>query len=428
MTFELTSHRLGDLLELVIDHRGRTPKKLGGDFTTSGVRVISAKNVKDGCIRKLSDCRYVSEQMHAAWMPNPLRRGDVLLTSEAPLGEVVYLRDDADFCLGQRLFALRANPEVLDSRYLSFLLRSPELQNRLLARASGTTAQGIRQAELVRVEVDIPPLSQQRRIAAVLGSLDDKIELNRRISRTLESIVRVIFKSWFVDFHPVRNKMEGKTGSELGLPPSLAALFPDTLSDSPIGPAPRGWPIVPLSDLVDVNPRYALSQGSETKYVDMASLPTDAPRVAHWRLRPFQSGSRFRNGDVLVARITPCLENGKTALVDFLSPGETGWGSTEFLVLRAHPPLSAEYVYFLARSDAFRDHAVGSMSGSSGRQRVPAEALNRFPTVQPPHRLLKAFGEFAGRVVALMRTNDRSSQVLAEIRDALLPRLLGGAL
>ena len=203
MTSELCRHRLGDVLAVVIDHRGRTPKKLGGDFVAAGVRVLSAKTVKGGRLQGLADCRFVTQDMYDAWMPNKLRLGDVLLTSEAPLGEAAYLQDDAHFCLGQRLFALRANDAKLDARFLFYLLLSPAVQQRLQARATGTTAQGIRQAELVQVEVYLPPLPEQRRVASILGALDDKIELNRRMNGTLESIAHAVFQSWFIDVYPV---------------------------------------------------------------------------------------------------------------------------------------------------------------------------------------------------------------------------------
>jgi len=271
--------------------------------------------------------------------------------------------------------------------------------------------------------VPLPPLREQKRIARILSALDDRIQLNHHTNHALESIARAIFKSWFVDFDPVRKKMEG---GDPGLPPDLAALFPNSLEESVMGRVPSGWPVVPLSSLVDVNPKYQLTYGSLVPYVEMSGLPTDGARVTQRRLREFTSGSRFRNGDVLVARITPCLENGKTALVDFLDRDVTAWGSTEFLVLRPHESIPTEYVYCLSRTDAFRDYAVGNMNGSSGRQRVPVEALERLPIVQPPDGLLGAFGQVARSAVALMAENDRQSESLAALRACLLPKLLLG--
>ncbi len=325
----------------------------------------------------------------------------------------------------QQINTVVPDESLVDVQFLYYALSAKRREIFALG-AGGSRTPILNKSGFANVRLRLPPLPEQRRIADTLGVLDDKIELNRSMNRTLESIARAIFKSWFIDFDPVRKKMEGKTGGEVGLPPLLAALFPDSLERSAIGPIPQGWPVVPLSELVEINPKYALSHGADAPYVDMTGLPTDAVRVVSWRRRCFTSGSRFRSGDVLVARITPCLENGKTALVDVLEPNETGWGSTEFLVLSSRPPVSPEYVYCLSRSTAFRDFAVGSMNGSSGRQRVPSEVLGRFLVVQPSADVIAAFSQIARRSVGQMAANDRESRLLGDARDALLPRLLSG--
>jgi len=184
----MRDRELGDLLEVIIDHRGKTPKKLGGvDFTDAGVPVISAIHIKNGRINWNERRRYVPQGMFERWMPVRLRAGDVLLTSEAPLGEVAQVENDGDLVLSQRLFALRGKRGLLDSTYLRYFLQSSEGQRRLLHRASGTTVFGIRQAELIRVKVPVPPIEEQQRIAGVLSALDDLIDINRRLARQLDS-------------------------------------------------------------------------------------------------------------------------------------------------------------------------------------------------------------------------------------------------
>ena len=182
----MCERELGDLLEVIIDHRGKTPKKLGGvDFTDSGVPVISAIHIKNGWINWDERRRYVPQWMFERWMPVRLRAGDVLLTSEAPLGEVAQVENDGDLVLSQRLFALRGKRGLLDSTYLRYFLQSSEGQRRLLHRASGTTVFGIRQAELIRVKVPVPPIEEQQRIADVLSALDDLIDTNRDLCNRL---------------------------------------------------------------------------------------------------------------------------------------------------------------------------------------------------------------------------------------------------
>jgi type I restriction enzyme S subunit len=163
------------------------------------------------------------------------------------------------------------------------------------------------------------------------------------MNETLEAMARALFKSWFVDFDPVRAKAEGR---DPGLPQPLADLFPDSFEDSEMGEIPTGWEVKPLPELFSVNPTRRLRKGDVAPYLDMSSMPTNGHSARDVIYRPFGSGTRFVNGDTLVARITPCLENGKTAYVDFLEDRQVGWGSTEYIVMRPQS-LPTEFAYFL---------------------------------------------------------------------------------
>jgi type I restriction enzyme, S subunit len=160
----------------------------------------------------------------------------------------------------------------------------------------------------------------------------------------------------------------------------------------------------------------------------MANMPTRSARALEVIDREFGSGMRFKNGDTLVARITPCLENGKTCFVDFLNDNQIAWGSTEYIVLQPKPPLPPEFAYFLARTDEFRAFMISNMTGTTGRQRVPAECLSNFKIAVPPAELAEKFGQFASAAFAQMKAHDEESRTLAALRDALLPKLLSGEL
>jgi type I restriction enzyme S subunit len=268
-------------------------------------------------------------------------------------------------------------------------------------------------------------LAEQRAIAHILGTLDDKIELNRRMSETLEAIARALFKSWFLDFDPVRAKAEGR---DPGLPKPLADLFPARLADSELGEIPEGWEVAALPEVIEVNPSRSLAKGVTAPYLDMANMPTRGHTPDVVVDRPFSSGMRFMNGDTLVARITPCLENGKTAYVDFLQDRQVGWGSTEYIVLRPKPPLPTGLAYCLARSAEFRDFAIQSMTGSSGRQRVPAESLSHFQMVVAPKPIAEMFGKTIAPLFAGASKAAEEARTLAALRDTLLPKLISGDL
>ena len=329
--------------------------------------------------------------------------------------------------VNQHVAIIRPDPERLDPRFLRYFLVSPEMQVKLLSWAgSGGTRNALTKSMIESFDVPAPDnIVEQRAIAHILGTLDDKIELNRNMSETLEAMARALFKSWFVDFDPVRAKMEGRAP---GLPREVADLFPSRMVESELGEIPEGWRVAPLPEVVDVNPTRALRRGVAAPYLDMANMPTRGHSAGDVVGRDFGSGMRFINGDTLVARITPCLENGKTAFVDFLQDGEIGWGSTEYIVLRPKPPLPEEYAYCLARSAEFREFAIQSMTGTSGRQRVPAESLAHFRVAIAPKPVAEAFGRAIRPAFSQVSAAVHQSRILAAIRDTLLPKLISGEL
>ena len=333
------------------------------------------------------------------------------------LGSVYYIKED--FWPHNTTLYVRdfkgSNP-----RFISYFLRTLQF----LSYSDKAAVPGINRNHLHEAIVRIPPLPEQRAIAAVLGALDDKIELNRRMNGTLEGLARALFRAWFVEFEPVRAKMEGRP---TGLAAEIEALFPEALvvgEDG--GERPRGWEVASLPEFVEINPSRTLRVGTNAPYLDMANMPTETARATGFRERGFSSGMRFINGDTLVARITPCLENGKTCFVDFLEEGTVGWGSTEYIVLHPRAGLPDEFAYFLARTERFREFAISNMTGTSGRQRVPVSVLEHFMFPVPTIPIAERFGQIARHTLLKMKANDEQSATLAALRDELLPRLMRG--
>ena len=184
--------------------------------------------------------------------------------------------------------------------------------------------------------------------------------------------------------------------------------------------------LVPPTGLL--NASTTITRGVPVPYVDMAALPLSGSRISSQALREAGSGARFRNGDTLVARITPCLENGKTALVDCLKSDEVAWGSTEFIVLRPKQGMPAALPYLIARNESFRSHMIAAMSGTSGRQRVQAEAVARWVFAVAPNPVLAAFGDAVNPIFNSFRELAEQSEALVELRNTLLPRLISGDL
>ena len=336
-----------------------------------------------------------------------------------------------NFLVSTGFAVLRGMEGMADTDFLYWFLAQDHIVDYLHSIAENSTSAypSIRPSDLEHLELSLPSLPEQQAIAHVLGTLDDKIELNRRMNETLEAMARALFKSWFVDFEPVRAKMEGRwrRGESLpGFPAQHYDLFPDRLADSKLGEIPEGWEVKTLGDVVELNPTEPMKRGTVAPYLDMAALPISGSSPDKTVLREFKSGTRFRNGDTLLARITPCLENGKTIFVQSLETDTVGWGSTEFIVLRAVPSVPPEYTYLLARDDGFREHAIQSMTVTSGRQRVQVDALAPYPLPGPPVEFWNKFSVLVSPLFAQIEVNRRESLALAAQRDALLPGLVSG--
>jgi type I restriction enzyme S subunit len=360
-----------------------------------------------------------------------LNDGDIVVArTGASTGASAYVKNPPMAVFASYLVRLQVKPEF-EARFISYYLQSEDFWTFIRGVLGDKSAQpNASAATMTKAPLRAPKdKDEQRAIAHILGTLDDKIELNRRMSETLEQMARALFKAWFVDFEPVRAKMDGRwhRGESLpGLPAHLYDLFPDRLVSSELGEIPEGWGVARLGEVFEINPLRRLRKGQVAPYLDMASMPTRGHRPLEVVPRAFSSGSRFINGDTLLARITPCLENGKTAFVDFLQPGEVGWGSTEFIVLHPKPPLPPEFGYCLARHPDFREFAIQSMTGTSGRQRVQPEALALYQLAVPPEAVARAFGQIVQPLFAQASHAYNESRTLAALRDALLPKLVRG--
>ena len=172
--------RLADCISLCLDHRGKTPKKLGGDWSDSGYRALSARNIKTGAIVQSDSIRFVDKELYKKWMPEEIQRNDILITSEAPFGQVYLWDSDEKIVLSQRLFGVRANPDVCNPVYLYYWMMSQHFQKEMQSRATGTTVIGLRQPALLACCVRVSDLKTQRAIAHILRLFDSKIKLNQR--------------------------------------------------------------------------------------------------------------------------------------------------------------------------------------------------------------------------------------------------------
>lgn len=375
---------LGESLELLIDNRGKNPPYVG-----DGVPAVSGQNVSARGYLDLSTARMVSTPTWEKWMPHPTRQGDIVMTSEAPLGRVARVPSDDRIALTQRVFGLRGAEHVLDTGFLFYALQTDFVRAELEGRATGTTVVGIRQPALRAVRLMAPNVKEQQAIAEVLGALDDKISANTALASRAEDLLRTEIDAEWLS-HPSRDAL--------------------------------------LSDFVDLNPFTPSPRDSEPLYVDMKKLPESGWSIDAPDRREAKGGARFNRGDTLLARITPCLENRKTGYVDNIPDGDTAIGSTEFIVLRARAGVAPPIGFLVATESRFREFAIQNMVGTSGRQRVAASDLARFEMPQPDAEWLAQFGARASALFAQVESLQAENRTLAATRDALLRQLMSGKL
>ena len=410
------TQRIGDLGRVITGKTPTTkdPRNFGGEYPFITIPDLDGRVYVDESARTLS--QQGADKIKTSLLPT----GSVMMSCIATVGKcgITAKPSFTNQQINSVIPGDRVDPRFL---YYVFTQLGTELQS---AGGGGSVYINVSKSRFSDVEVALPRLSEQRRIAHVLGTLDDKIELNRRVNETLEEMARAIFKDWFVDFGPVRAKMEGR---DAYLPEEIWRLFPDRLVESELGEVPEGWGVKRLGEVCEINPRRSLKKGAVAPYLAMSNMPTKGHSPVNVVDRPFGSGMRYKNGDTLVARITPCLENGKTAYVDFLNDGQIGWGSTEYIVMRPDPPIPTWFAYCLARGGDFRDFAVHNMSGTSGRQRVSGDAISSYRLAVPVELgIPEAFGRLVEQLFVQAFQNSRQSRTLVDHRDAMLPRLVSG--
>ena len=365
---------------------GGTPKRTVPEYySPATIPWVKTGDLLDTYVSSYSE--YISDRGLQESSAKILPADTVLMAMYgATVGALGILSEEAT--CNQASCALITDPEVCNPRWLFYALLNG--RNYIVSQATGAAQQNLSGKTIRQFRFLTPPISEQRAIAEVLGALDDKIAANNRAFRIVEYLGVAKF-------------------TQLGL-------------DEESQNAP-----VPFADFFEVNPRRTVTSDAPIT-VNMQALPTTGPLINSWSRGKRKGGARFTNGDTLLARITPCLENRKTAYVDFLNADEVGIGSTEFIVLRSKEGLPLGLSYFMAISSRFRDFAIQNMVGTSGRQRVSAQDLERYSLSPIDRSHLQEFGEWADINLAYLGSLRDENNALSATRDALLPQLMSGKL
>ena len=395
---EWQTERLENCLASLIDYRGKSPPK-----SDQGIPVLSAKVVKTGGILHPVE-QTIAPDYYAKWMTRGLPQpGDVVMTTEAPLGEVIQLDEEtAKYALGQRIVCMRGVYGKLDNTFLRYLLSSPLQQNLLASYATGTTVLGISQKALRAMPISFPYFNEQQDIGALLGALDDKIELNRRMNATLEAMARALFKDWFVDFGPTRAKMAGRPAY---LAPDLWSLFPDRVDDET--GLPEGWATKPLGECLErlkVGKLYDQTSVAPSGKVPVLDQGKSGFIGFHDNDPNLQASAQRR---ISIFANHTCFQR----LVDF------NFSTIQNVIPFVGRGVPTEWIHYAS---------LGKQTFEEYRGHWPSFVTHEI--VVPGRELAERFAQTVHSFLRKASALDAESTLLAETRDFLLPKLMSGEL
>jgi type I restriction enzyme S subunit len=414
MAGKLLETTVGEVCQ-VFDGPHATPTRLDAGPVFLGITSLNKGRID------LESSDHVSEEDFTKWTRRVTPRpGDVVFSYETKLGEAAVIPEGLRCCLGRRMGLMRPDPKKLDSRFLLFYYLGPEFQEVIRERTiHGSTVDRLALIEFPRFPLRIPPLAEQKAIAAVLGALDDKIELNRRMNGTLEAMARALFQSWFVDFDPVRAKLDGRQPANLD--PATAALFAEHLEDSPLGHIPKGWEVSRLDEIASI--MMGLSPDGESYNAEGIGMPLINGPVEFGDYFPVKTkwtevATRFASeGDLIF-----CVR-GSTTGRRVVSDGEYGIGRGVCAIRAKGGYNSFLYQTINVGLDRLLEKTTGSVFPS-----LSAPDIKGFSVLKPSKGILEAYEHTTKPLIQRIQQNHLQSRTLATLRDTLLPKLLSGEL
>ncbi len=389
-----TLDQLGTVSRGKSKHRPRNdPKLFGGKYPF--IQTADVKNA-DYYITKYSDTYNESGLAQSKLWDE----GTLCITIAANIADTGVLAFPA--CFPDSIMGFVPFEGVANTRFIKYCF--DRLQRDCKQISQGTAQDNLSWEKLSTIKFCIPEYKEQCRIADILSAYDDLIENNQKQIKLLEEAAQRLYKEWFVDLN-----------------------FPGHENTEIVDGVPEGWNWCKLEDAIQLDPKVTLTKERIKQFIPMSALSTSSMVLdeSQFTETTSNSGSKFQNGDTLLARITPCLENGKTAYVSGLKSDEGAVGSTEYIVMRAKT-INSYMVYLLARTDDFRQSAINSMSGSDGRQRVKSDKLKMLDYLHPTSELVEKFENVEKPIFEKIYRLSKQMQQAKQARDLLLPKLMSG--
>ena len=383
-----------ELTDTLIDYRGKTPEK-----TLEGVKLITAKVIKEGFIQE-GNHEFIAEENYDSWMRRGLpKQWDILITTEAPLGEVAQLRTPEKVALAQRVILMRGKSDLIDQGYYFQTFKSDYVQAELNSRGTGTTVLGIKQSELLKVRIPYYPLSTQQKIAAILSAYDNLIENNTRRIKILEEMAQAIYREWFVDF-----RFPGHEGVRL--------------VESELGPVPEGWEVRKLGEVCFLT--MGQSPNSEFYNENGEGLPF------HQGVTNF--GSRFPIDKVFCTVTNRVAEPGDILFSVRAPVGRINLADKKIVIGRGLSAIQNKtgnqlFTYHQLKELFKEDDMIG---GGTIFKSVTKEDVNNIQVLIPNNILIKSFEEYVEPISSQLDNLIKKDVNLRRTRDLLLPKLISG--
>jgi len=402
----MKEYRLSDILDI------KHGFAFDGEYISSndnGIVLVTPGNFKIGGGFQEDKCKFFYGEIPKEYILEP---GSFIVTmtdlskgiDTLGYSAVIPKHRNRVYLHNQRIGLVNFISDECDRGYIYYLMQTHTYQRSIANSSTGSTVHHTSPTRIKEYCFVAPKLSQQRKISKILSAYDNLIENNQEQIKLLEEAAQRLYKEWFVDLR-----------------------FPGYEITPVVDGVPEGWELCRLEDVIEFNPKIPLSKERLKQSVPMSALSTSSMTLdtEEFAATFSNSGSKFQNGDTLLARITPCLENGKTAFVAGIESDEGAVGSTEFIVMRSKG-LNPYMVYLLARDDSFRQSAINSMTGSDGRQRAQADKLKALPYLKPTDQITRLFAGYAEPIFLQIQKKNEQNVRLRQARDRLLPKLMSG--
>ena len=431
MAGEWREVKLGEVVSL-------NPDTIGGDWPCSYIKYIDISSVGEGLILEPPQVLRLDEAPSRA--KRLVQEGDTVLSTVRPGRRSMFFGKQADpeWVVSTGFAVLRPRKECIEPRYLYACVYHRAFTQFLVRREKGAAYPAVLPEDIADAVIKLPPLPEQRAIAHILGTLDDKIELNRRTSETLEAMARALFKSWFVDFEPVRAKCRGDldgrprwqrggganhdSPQQPGLPAHLYDLFPDRLVESELGEIPEGWRVGNLRDVAE-NLRRGVQPdciAPNTPYIALEHMPRRCIALFDWGTAEGIESNKFefKKGEILFGKLRPYFHKVGVAPVD-------GVCSTDIVVIAPRRHVWTAFVLGHLSSVEFVDYTNAGSSGTK-MPRTSWADMARYEIALPPEPVAEAFNTLVQPLTERIISGIHESRTLAALRDALLPKLISG--